>query len=561
MANGFLSKLARGSNPPANTSGDAQQIAKNPAIDQELGVTNVMPATSWANWTGSASAPTGQFVVGRDPLAPKLDELVFMLRRDGQARAMLNLLTLPIRAAFASSEWVSPEEGGGEEETAFANLMWSLPANAGGMQVPSSLFLRQTLLALAHGFSAFEVVRQVPETGPLKGMITLKKMAYRDPRTIYFLADEKGSYTGFRQIANFANRSINVIIPEQDSWYYAANEEENPMYGVSMFEPAFQHYQAKRKLYYIGELAAQLAAVPGRIGEIPPGATPNQILEFKQALANFAFNTAMVNRPGFKVDSFNGNSNFDFLAIIDHHNMMMASSILAKFLQQEDRQVLIDNGKADASADMFVQMLEAITNELSESWTNKIMPQFIDYNFGTGIYPKHKFAPLTDANKEAIMQLFTTVVAQPVLNCTPEFVRTTEMKLAERLGYDIDYEKVAEEEAQQAAEQQAQQEAMMQQQAQQQGQQGQQAPATPGTVQPRNLDGTPAPPAGAGTQPPPQRKAPTGPPSAGPVVRASFTEQQEAVNNIANALSVLFNENDVPDEYAPEGETLPETGV
>jgi hypothetical protein len=61
------------------------------------------------------------------------------------------------------------------------------------------------------------------------------------------------------------------------------------------------------------------------------------------------------------------------------------------------------------------------------------------------------------------------VVNASVLNCTPEFVRETEVKLAERLGYDIDYEeiaakekKAAEEEAKAQALQQAEQQALQQ---------------------------------------------------------------------------------------------------
>lgn len=534
-----MAKSNRTISHPASPSNQREAV-----IGQELGITNIMPASTWMDWSGGSggSLPLGTLAVGRDPLAPSQDELVFMLRRDGQARAMLNLLTLPIRAAFASSQWVSPDSGGGEEETAFANLMWSLPSNVGGMEVPATLFLRQTLLALAHGFSAFEIVRQVPEEGPLAGMVTIKKMGYRDPRTVTFLTDQTGTYQGFRQVTNFGGRYINATILPENSWYYSANEEENPMYGVSMFEPAFQHYQMKRKMYYIGHLAAQLAAVPGRIGEIPLGASPRQIAEFKTALSNFAFNTAMVAPPNFKVTPFNGNSNFDFLAIIDHHNMMMAASILAKFLQQEDRQVLIDNGKADASADMFVQMLEAITSELSESWSTKLMPQFIDMNFGTGVYPVHKFAPLTDANKEAIQSLFETLAPQSVLNCTPEFVRATEIKLAERLGYDIDYDQVAKDEEAAAIEEQKMQQEQMALEAQQ-GQGG------------IGLDGQPSNP----TQPtPPKSAASTPPASSGPI--AASAAQTAAIDTIYAALSTLIESEDVPEDFKPEDEVLPETG-
>lgn len=525
------------------------------SVGKELGIANVLPATSWFDWSGGIQPP-GKLSVGRDPLAPYQDELIYMLRRDGQARALLNLLTLPIRAAFTQSKWIEPD-GGAAKETEFANNMWDLPSNAGGMRVSKSMFLRQTLLALAYGFSTFEIVRKYADTGPNKGKLVIDFMGYRDPRTVTFLVDDHGQFQGFRQVTNFSGRAVNVYIKPQDAWYFAANEEENPYYGVSYFEPAFQHYQAKRKLYYIGELAAQIAAVPGRIGKIPLSASPRQIDEFKRSLSNFAFNTAMVIPPNFEVDPMNNNSNFKFLELIDHHNTMMAGSIMAKFFQQEDRSVLIDNGKADASADLFVQMLEAIAAELSESWSTKLMPQFIDMNFGSGKYPIHKFAPLTDENKQAIMDLFELFIPATSLNVTPEFVRITEQKVAERLGYDMDWNDIENKEKEIAAKQQAQMEADAEAARQAQIIQaktanGNGAP-TPGQ---QNKGGNPA--ARKIKQPPgnPAAKKPV------PAVATSYTskeEQVEAVDQLVVLLSNLFQPDDIPEDYVtPEDELVEE---
>lgn len=545
--------VARVTNLPANR---AQE--ENLPVDLEMGVDNVMPVSTWLTWSGG-EPPIGTFAVGRDPLAPTIDELVFMLRRDSQARALFSLLTLPIRAAFAKSKWVSPDPKAGQEETDFANNMWTLPPTLGGMRTSSSLFLNRALLALPHGYSAFEVVRQIPEIGPLAGKITLKEIAYRDPRTVTIVVDDHGKYKGFKQQTTFANRYINVFIEDKNSWLFTINEAENPYYGVSMFESAFQDYKMKRKMYFIWEKAAMIAAIPARIGEIPKGATPKDILQFKTALRNMALNNTVVGKEGFKVSAFNGNSNFAFQNAVDHYNTMMATSILAKFLQQEDRQVLIDNGKADASADMFVQMLEAITSDLSIALTTQLMPQFIDANFGTGIYPQFQFEPLTDDNKQAILQIFETLVAQPVLNSTPEFVRNLEISIAERLGFtsdsveNIDYDKVAQEEEQAAKEQQAQEQAQLQ--AQQDAAKAQQEAAA---QQPDNFGNQQDAPPGTGSQRPPQKKIPGGnSPSAGPVVKAS---QQAAMDQIVAALAVLIEDEDIPDDYSPEPEVIPEAG-
>lgn len=437
----------------------AIQRSLDVAEDVELGVGYMLPGAGWLDWSGTG-ASGGKITVGRDVLAPSSSDLIQMGRKDGQARALLSLLTLPIRASLMTGEWKAPDGEDPENEcVAFANDMWTLPPQAGGMSASKSKIVRQASLAMLHGFSVFEHVRTVPKEGPLKGKVTLRKLAYRDPRTIFFLADDNGGFNGVRQIANFAGRTVDVEIPRDKTWYWAVNEEENPFYGVSMFEAAFEHYQIKRKLYYISHLAAQFAAVPGRLGMLPPNPTKGQLEQFRAAIMGFAFNTAMLVPSGYEVKPFNNTSTFNFMSFIDHHNTMMASSVLAKFLQQEDRQVLIDNGKADATADLFVQSIQAMVTDLAESWTQHLMPQYIDYNFSKPVYPVFTPAPLTDDQKAMLKEVFTSVALATTLNCTPEFVRESEKALAKVFGFDIDYDEIAKREEEQAkaaaAEQQA----------------------------------------------------------------------------------------------------------
>lgn len=398
-----------------------------------------------------------------------------------------------------------------EKETQFANDMFRLPPAAGGMTTPLSKVVKQTLLACLEGFSAFEEVRHVPEKGVLKGKITLRKLAHRDSRTLKFLVDNNGGFAGLRQMASRPDGTVvDVGIPGDKCWYYAAHEEENPFYGVSMFESAWYHYDIKTKLYYIAHLAAQFAAVPGRVGETPLSATLAQRTSFKLALQNFAFNTAMTHPTGFKVEPFNGNTGFDFVKLIDHHSHLQAKSLLQGFADDEGRAVLIDNSKADASADMFVQALTGIMDEIAESWTLHLMPKYIDWNFGSDKYPVFRFGQLGDSSKDAIKEVFMAVVTSSVLNSTPEFVRELEKKLAKKLGLDIDYDEIeriediaAETQAQQAeaeAEQAAQQQDLASQFA---ADQGAPPPGAPG-IAPGPPIAPPGPPgAGGGTGPMP----------------------------------------------------------
>lgn len=428
-------------------------------LDVEFGSVQTFPTASWAEFAYGKSHGNadGAFVIARDASAVPLKDLVEMRRRDGQTRALLRLFTLPILSCLKEAEWVAPEyiDGGADEEVEFANQMFRLPPAAGGMTSSLDTIMRYTLLGILEGFSVFEEVRQIPDSGPLKGKITLRKLAHRDASTIKFRVDETGGFNGVNQtFKNHKGELVTVTIPKEKSWFWTANFEENPFYGVSFFETAWYHYEIKTKLYYIAHIASQFAAVPGRIGKAPQNATGPQKAAFAKALQTFAFNTSLVVPHDYDVDSFNGTTGFNFLSLIDHHAHMQAKSVLMQFADTEDRMVLIDNGKADASADMYIKALESIMAQIAESWTVHLMPKYIDWNFGSHKYPVFRFGQLSDSAKDGIREVFTSVVTSSVLNCTPEFIREMEKKLAVRFGLDIDYETIEGNE-QEAARQQA----------------------------------------------------------------------------------------------------------
>jgi hypothetical protein len=417
----------------------------DPQVGQEFGVPSNMPFTTFDSWSN------GEMLAGSTALVP-IDNLVEMRQKDGTARALMRLMTLPIMRALRESEWISPDEVDAEQEATFANAMFSLPPAMGGMSVSRTQFMRHALLAIFEGFSVFEEVRQVPTVGELEGKITLKKLAHRDSRTIRFRTDEKGGFNGVKQFVMVNGHAEPITIKKEKVWYYAVHEEENPFYGISFFEAAWHHWDIKRKLYYIAHLAAQFAAVPGRIGKIPKGQDPLEVQSFQKMLANFGFNTSGTMPIDYEVEFANQNTAFDFIKIIDHQNMQMAKSVLAPFLEQDQRQVLIDNG-SDASADFFVMAVESIMSEIAEGMSHFLIPKYVDWNFGTGNYPDFKFGVLNDATRDVVKELFSLVATSQASMWDEEFIFELEKTLVDRLGLEVDFTKVEARKAKEAEEQ------------------------------------------------------------------------------------------------------------
>lgn len=393
---------------------------------------------------------------------PSVRQLVIMRRQDGQARALYRLLTLPIRSALNTATFVPAE--GGEAEAEFIDAVFNTPAESGGMTVTFQRFMSQVLQSLFDGFSAFEKVFWIPNDGPLKGKITLKKLAYRPSETVTFLADRTGGFYGIRQQANIGGRVIDTQIPRDYCFYYAAQEEERKFYGVSFFQTAFYHYDKKVKLYYTAHLAAQRAAVGTRVGSAPPGASEGAKASFKAMLSNMSVAQWMMVPDGFKVDLLRESGNFDFLSLINHHNSQMSKSLLANFFDAAQ-----GGGKGDSSLvnfaqpgdEMFIMSLRAIMDDIADQINHYIIPQLIDFNFKGGKYPKFVWGKLTDEQRAAIAKVFDKIVAAGQSVTVPkEFQRALEKQQADEMGLEIDWDSVEAREIEEAAA--AEQQAAMQ---------------------------------------------------------------------------------------------------
>lgn len=445
---------------------DVKGLPKPPpeALDFAVGVPYFLPF--------STPYRDSWMVFRDDPVT--VAQLIAMRRQDGQARALFRLLTMPILAALKNADVVQPEGvEGGEEEAQFCKDLLMAPPPMGGMTHSFTRFIQQMVLALFNGFSAWEMVYWVPETGPNKGKITLRKIDWRPSETLTFLLDGQGEFNGFRQRTFFQGRTIDVKIPKETSLYYACNEAERPFYGVSMFESAFFHYDKKVKLYYIAHLAAQRAACGLRVGTMKPNPNAQDKNNFVKALSNLGLAQYIVLPDAdWTVQNLKEEGNFDFLGLLNHHNSQMSKSVLAPWFDEaqgsgQGDSALVDFGNQDDAT--WLMMLDGLLGEMKEIIDNRIFPRFVDWNFGSEKYPGFKWGELTAEQKAAIQDTFDKLaVAGQTANVTPEFMLELEQRMAEDLGLDIDYEKIKKEreKQQKLMQQQAQAQAQMMQQGQ-----------------------------------------------------------------------------------------------
>lgn len=444
--------------PDTNDPNEIEALGIAMGVDDHLPFSTPFRPPLWQKTAKNADEELHEIVNWNEDGGPTVRQLIAMRRLDGQARALYRLMTLPIRAALSSSEFVPAD--GGEAEAEFIDKLFNLPPSQGGMTVTFHRFMDYLLGGLFEGFAAFEKVFWIPKFGELKGKITLKKLAHRPADTITFVSDKNGSFAGLRQRTSFAGKTHDVYIPSNYAFYYAAQETERRFYGVSFFQSAFPHYDAKVRLYYTAHLAAQRAAVGTRVGTVAPNASRAAKLEFQQALSNLAVAQWLMTPEGFKVDVLNEGGSYDFLGLINHHNHQMSQSILAGFFDKDTGGGGGESGSlvnfAQPGDDMFILMLRAIMDDIANQINHYIIPQLIDFNFNGGKYPTFTWGKLTDEQRAAIATTFDKLAtAGSGLLASTEFLRALEKNVAEEMGLDIDWDEVEAREAEEKAKQEA----------------------------------------------------------------------------------------------------------
>jgi hypothetical protein len=167
---------------------------------------------------------------------------------------------------------------------------------------------------------------------------------------------------------------------------------------------------------------------------------------------------------GYEVDSLKEGGQFDFLGIVNYHNSQMSKSVLAPFFDKNQGAgtndgPIVDFGKQSDA--LFLLMLKTIMDDIAEIINQKVIPRFIDWNFGTGKYPTFRWGELTPAQKAAIKETFEKLMTGKT---TPEFDLALEEKYAvDMLGLEINYEDLKEEALETKKQEKAMMDAQMQQ--------------------------------------------------------------------------------------------------
>ena len=326
-----------------------------------------------------------------------------MRRSDGQIRAMLQVMKLPLRAAKWSAE---PPEHGDTQDQEIADFINQALFDDDAMDSPWDDALQHILLQLDYGHSILEHVFRVDD----QGYYRLKRLAPRLPRTIYYwdvlpngdlrgvwqyapvISDMgpdfrnsllPGSMPSFTGISNYQY----LYIPSEVMTCFTFQREGSNYEGISLLRTAYKHWWYKDLLYHLDAVRNDRFGVGIPTADLEEGhdLTVDDLNTLEDVLKDLRANERVFliapPRVTFSIltpDS-QGSGN-DILKMVDHQDAMIARNVLAGFLTL-GRDTRGTQAYGTRLTDFFVSSLYGIANGIAADLKKGIVKQLCDLNF------------------------------------------------------------------------------------------------------------------------------------------------------------------------------------
>lgn len=252
-----------------------------------------------------------------------------MRRSDGQVRAVLNVLKLPIRAATWSVDAHDPDDEESVAQAAFVELLLMER-----MEQRWSDALREALLCVDFGFMVQEKVYEVRDFPDAPNVLAPKYLAFRHPTTIirWNTNEATGQLESLTQQPPPSYRDR--ILPASKCLIYAPEQEGGNFEGISALRPMYKHWYIKEKLYLLQAIALARSGMGIPYIELPEGASDTDRAKARAMVETLTTSeqAGLTLPPGWKLQVLTLGQVADFQGAIDHHDLLMARSSLAQFL-------------------------------------------------------------------------------------------------------------------------------------------------------------------------------------------------------------------------------------
>lgn len=306
------------------------------------------------------------------------------MESDGLVSAMLMALELPVRAA----SWVVEAKGKDANAKRARDLVEDQLFNRLGECWENEV--EKLLSYLQFGFEVSAKQWQI-----IKGEAVLTELRDLHPRTLLqggknWEFDADGHLIGVWQYGPTGETYREEFIPESAMLHLANRMRFGDPEGRSILRSGYKHWLIKDTLYRIDAIGKERGAIGTPVGKYDAGASTTD----QDALENFVKNLHAhengygVFPVGTELENFSVElKTDDIMKSIQHHDTMLALSILAQFLMLGQE----GNGGAYAlsadQTDLFMLCLSAVADYVAARVNRKIIPEMVSYNIATDQFP------------------------------------------------------------------------------------------------------------------------------------------------------------------------------
>lgn len=369
------------------------------------------------------------------PGQPDVADLENMLDRDGKARSLEQVLTLPLRWAGWSIEPQQDDTG----EAEFVREALSRPANAGGMVTSMDLVIAQMANAAVFRRAFFEKVFQPFEQG-----LGYRKLALRPARTCTILRDKRDqAFAGFRQKFTRDGQPVEETFKPDKAFVYLHAQHKDPVAGHTDLATCWRTFEAKQKVRFLWFQFLENQTIPKAIAQ-SDSTDEEQARKFAEKIATLKGGGVVGTVRGQSVEAFesSGRGAAEFRSAMDWLSAEQSQSVLASFTD------LASQGSGRGSfalsrdqSDLFLRSRQAVLGEMAADLSSFVVADLVRWTFGPDAkVPLFRFGDLAEHHSDAVRELFLSLAGQERLNPSipSEFLDLLTEKVAHHLELDVD---------------------------------------------------------------------------------------------------------------------------
>jgi len=293
-------------------------------------------------------------------------------------------------------------------------------------------------------WAGFSPATKVFEYDEINKGINYKQIRDLAPENCRLKVDENGNFNGFVQ---YPGQAYQQLVPSKYAFWYANQIEDGNLYGRTMLKAAYKpwyfseiiHLFANRYYERFGEPAVITRGPATETVKDVNGTAVDAVASMKAAGEGIK-NHTVIGVPSDRDES--GNYLFDISYLESQMRGVDFDTYLKRLDMEKSRAIFVPDlllgtgrvgsfelGKEHKAT--FITGLMGMMDDFSEYIDKYIIPQLVEYNFGTGTEkPEFAYLPLTKTSEDSLV-----AIIQNFVSGNPEILDVN--KLASKLGVPL----------------------------------------------------------------------------------------------------------------------------